>query len=94
MREVVYEFDVAREADRLPGDMPVQLLHGDRDATAPLAGVDEMVRRHPRWQLNVLAGGDHQLMLRDPDWCLSRIRALVDATTASAHPRVRRVGAS
>jgi pimeloyl-ACP methyl ester carboxylesterase len=90
VREVIYRYDLARAAERLPGDLPVALLHGDRDATAPLTGVKELVHRHPGWQLHVLSGGDHNLLLRDPGWCLSRIRALIDASASRAFPNARR----
>jgi pimeloyl-ACP methyl ester carboxylesterase len=87
VREVVYGQHLARDADRLPSRMPVLLLHGELDQTAPLAGAQELVRRHPAWRLEVLPAGDHHPLIRDPAWCLSRISKFVDAP---ATPRLGR----
>lgn len=72
--EAIYRFDVTRAADALPRDLPVLLLHGALDKTAPLSGVQELVQRHPRWTLRILDGGDHHPLLRNPSWTLDAIQ--------------------
>lgn len=78
VREVVYGYDLAAAANRLPPRLPVLLLHGQRDATAPLSGVQDLVRRHSRWKLHVLPNADHHLLLRDREWCVSQVLAFID----------------
>ena len=72
--EGVYRYDVARDMERLPSGLPVQLLHGDGDRTAPLDGVLRLAARHPGARISVLAGADHHVLLRDPEWVLAAIR--------------------
>ena len=73
MWEGVYRHDLAGDAASLAPDLPVLCLHGELDATAPLAGVRRLVADHPRWMVRVLSGGDHHPFLRDPEWCLEAI---------------------
>ena len=75
--EVVYLYDAAPDAARLPTTLPVLVLHGDRDPTAPLDGVRRLMRRRPAWQLAVRPGGDHHLLLRDPAWVLAIVRSFL-----------------
>ena len=88
--EVVYRYDTAPDAARLPTTLPVLVLHGDRDPTAPLDGVRRLVRGRPSWQLAVRPAGDHHLPLRDPVWVVARIRSFlttprkVEATAPAA----------
>ena len=83
--EAIYHFNVLRAADALPHELPVALLHGALDKTAPLSGVQELAQRHPRWTLRILDGGDHHPLLRNPSWTLNSIREFV-GESASAHP--------
>lgn len=80
--EGIYRFNVLGATAALPRDLPVVLLHGELDKTAPLNGVRELARRHPAWALRVLDGGDHHPLLRDPKWTLSNIS---DFLTRSAN---------
>ena len=79
--EGIYRFDVLGAADRLPSALPVTVLHGALDQTAPLSGIEDLMRRHPDWILQVLDGGDHHPLLRNPKWTLSLI---ADALTRFA----------
>ena len=79
VREVVYRYDVDADADRLSPSLPVLLLHGTRDRTAPVDSVRELARRHPGWRLVERSGGDHNVLLDDQDWCVAQIGAFVDA---------------
>ena len=72
--EGIYRYDLAEDAERLRPGLPVLLLHGDRDATAPLEGVRRLAARCPGWELRVLPGADHHPLLRDCAWCLAAIR--------------------
>lgn len=71
--EGVYRYDLGRDAGRLPDRIPVLLLHGDRDPTAPLEGVRRLSAGRPGWTLQELPGVDHHPMLRDPVRCLAAI---------------------
>ena len=79
VHEVVYRYDACEDADRLRPDLPVLLLHGQQDATAPIAAARALVARHPVWRLAERPGGDHNLVLRDPAWCALEIGGFVDA---------------
>lgn len=72
--EGVYRHDLAEDAARLRPELPVLLLHGDRDATAPLSGVQRLLAGRPRWTLLVLPGADHHPLLRDQAWCVNAIQ--------------------
>ena len=75
--EGIYRFDVFAAADALPPHLPVTLLHGALDMTAPLSGVRELIQRHPGWTLRILDRGDHHPLLRNPAWTLQHIAAAV-----------------
>ena len=84
--EGVYRHDTAADLARLPSDLPVLFLHGDRDATAPLEGLTYLMTEHPRSALRVLRGGDHHLLLRRPEWVLDAIRSFSPPETGVAAP--------
>ena len=74
--EVVYNYDAARDADRLNRRLPVVCLHGDRDITAPLEGVQALAQGRPNWRVQVLSGVDHHPLLRAPAECYRAIEAV------------------
>jgi len=80
----IYRYDPAGDAERLPGGLPVLVLHGDRDVTAPLDGVRRLAADRPGWELRVLAGLDHHPMLRDPTGCRALIGTFNRRGVASA----------
>lgn len=71
----IYRYDLAHDAQRLPPDLPVLLIHGDRDTTAPLEGARELLAQHPNHKLIVLPDVDHHPLLRDPARVIETIRA-------------------
>ena len=71
----IYRYDLAPDADRLPQELPMLLIHGDRDTTAPLAGAQRLAAHHPAAVLLTLPGVDHHPLLRDPSRCVEAIRA-------------------
>lgn len=75
--EGVYRHDVVQDIAQLPTDLPVLLLHGSRDDTAPIAGIHRVLLAHPRAELRVLEGADHHPMLRQPERVLQAIRHAV-----------------
>jgi len=75
--EGVYRHDVTADAVRIPPQLPVMLIHGDADATAPLAGVTRLLTEVPHWTLRVLPGVDHHPFLYRTSECLDAIRAFV-----------------
>lgn len=77
MWQVVYEYDMAADLDRLPAPLPVLFLHGDKDESAPLPNVQRLAATRPGSTLRVLPGGDHQLLLREPAWMLAQIDAAI-----------------
>jgi pimeloyl-ACP methyl ester carboxylesterase len=48
-------------------DVPVLLVHGDRDRLVPVASAREIARRHPAWRYVELAGVGHVPQLQVPD---------------------------
>jgi pimeloyl-ACP methyl ester carboxylesterase len=82
--EGVYRHDVGRDADRLPPELPVLCLHGDRDVTAPLDYVRRLIAGRPQWTLRVLPDIDHHPLLRDPARCLAAIREFVAPSLPAA----------
>lgn len=77
--EVIYRYDPRADIERLSADMPVALLHGEHDSTSPIESVRELVRQYPDWRLDVLPEGDHNVLLNDPEWCLEKLYAFLDA---------------
>ena len=71
--EVIYGHDLAADVDALPPALPILCLHGDADTSAPLWGVRALQPHHPASEVRVVAGGDHQLPLRNPAWLRTQI---------------------
>ena len=79
----IYRHDLADDARRLPPELPVLLLHGDRDTTAPLEGARRLAAHHPNTTLILLPGVDHHPLLRVPSRCVEAIRSF--SATGAAH---------
>jgi pimeloyl-ACP methyl ester carboxylesterase len=80
--EVIYNYDLKRNADRLANRLPIFCLHGDRDQTAPLEGVQRLAGGRPNWHVQVLAGADHHPLLHMHNTCLEAIElTLMSETT-------------
>ena len=47
--------------------LPVLLVHGDRDRLVPVAAARDISRRHPAWRYLELAGVGHVPQLQKPD---------------------------
>lgn len=75
MWQVVYEYDMTSDFERLPASTPVTFIHGDQDESAPLPNVRRLAAARPGSTLRVLPGGDHQLLLGQPAWTLAEIGA-------------------
>lgn len=75
----IYRYDLARDAKRLPAALPMLLLHGDRDMTAPLEGARQLAACHPNATLMVLPDVDHHPLLRDAARCVEAIRSFCAA---------------
>lgn len=75
--EVIYNDDLKGAADRLGNRLPIFCLHGDRDQTAPLEGVQRLARGRPNWHVQVLAGADHHSLLHMPNACLGAIETVL-----------------
>ena len=86
MWDGIYRYDPARDADRLPAALPVLVLHGDRDVTAPLDGVRRLAAGRVGWETRILCGIDHHPMLRDPTACRGAIAAFARNTAAAGSP--------
>lgn len=73
MWEVIYHYDLTADFERLPPELPVTFLHGDRDTSAPLARIRDLVRLRPSAALFVRTGQGHALPLDDRGWVRERI---------------------
>lgn len=79
--EVLYRQDTTSLADALDRRIPVLLIHGDSDGTAPVGGVRQLLERRPDWKLLLLEGVDHHPWLRRTEDCLRMIREWLDGQT-------------
>lgn len=90
--EVIYNYDLTIDAERLDKKISVLCIHGDDDQTAPLAGVRQLAVGRPNWTLQVLNGVDHHPLLHVPEISRQAIeRGLLQKTgrVPSLHKRLR-----
>lgn len=71
--EALYRHDLRAEAEATVQILPVLMLHGSADLTAPLAGAQELAAARSTWEMHVLGGVDHHPWLRVPQECLQHI---------------------
>jgi pimeloyl-ACP methyl ester carboxylesterase len=71
--EALYRHDLRAEAEATAQTLPVLMLHGSADLTAPLAGAQELAATRSTWEMRVLDGVDHHPWLRAPHECLQHI---------------------
>ena len=55
------EYDLRPDIDALSPDLPVYLVHGGADLTAPLDSVRSLVERHRDWTLLILPANGHHV---------------------------------
>ncbi len=55
------EYDLRPDIEALPADLPVHLVHGASDGTAPLDSVRSLVVRHRDWTLLIVPANGHHL---------------------------------
>ena len=75
--EVIYNYDVKRDADALGNRIPVLCIHGDRDPIAPLEGAQTLAYGRPNWRVQVLPGVDHHPLFRAPEACQKVIASAI-----------------
>jgi pimeloyl-ACP methyl ester carboxylesterase len=69
LRNVLVDHQLGPAAARLAAaGVPVRLLHGGRDAIAPLDAARELANRHG-WPVRVRPGAGHDLPVRHPGAC-------------------------
>src|SRR3989339_735582 len=85
--EAVYRYNLARDAARLRRGVPVLFLHGDRDTTAPLAGVFDLRNGRTDWEIRTIPGADHHPFLRDTATCLQAIAGPTVAASSALDVR-------
>ena len=95
--EALYRHDLRAEAEATAQILPVLMLHGSADLTAPLAGAQELAAARSTWEMRVLDGVDHHPWLRAPQECLQHIeqwlsRLSVQAPASPGGPRDRAAG--
>lgn len=71
--EALYRHDLRAEAEATAQLLPVLMLHGSADLTAPLAGAQELATARSTWEMRILGGVDHHPWLRAPHECLQLI---------------------
>ena len=71
--EALYRHDLHAVAAATPPILPVLMLHGSVDPTAPLGGAQALATARPTWEMRVLQGVDHHPWLRAPHACLQHI---------------------
>ena len=95
--EALYRHDLRAEAEATAQILPVLMLHGSADLTAPLAGAQELAVARSTWEMRVLEGVDHHPWLRVPQECLQHIgqwlsRLSVQAPASPVGPSDRAAG--
>lgn len=92
--EALYRHDLRAEAEATAQILPVLMLHGGADLTAPLVGAQELAATRSTWEVRVLGGVDHHPWLRVPHECmqhieqwLSRLREQVPVNPAEQSAR-------
>lgn len=71
--EVIYRHDLRAEAEATAQILPVLMLHGSADLTAPLAEAEKLATGRERWEMHILRSVDHHPWLREPRECLQYI---------------------
>lgn len=71
--EALYRHDLRVEAEATAQILPVLMLHGSSDLTAPLDAAQALATARPMWAMRVLEGVDHHPWLRAPNDCLQHI---------------------
>jgi pimeloyl-ACP methyl ester carboxylesterase len=71
--EALYRHDLRAEAAATAQVLPVLMLHGGADLTAPLTGAQELAAARATWEMRVLGGVDHHPWLRAPQECMQYI---------------------
>jgi pimeloyl-ACP methyl ester carboxylesterase len=77
--DVLYRQDVESLARAVDPALPILLVHGDADRTAPLERVKKLAHGRPTWRLHVLHGVDHHPFLRQRQECDRIIQGWLDA---------------
>ena len=71
-------------------DLPVLLLHGERDVLVPLTAARQMVTGRSGWHLEVARDIGHAPMLEAPVWTALRIEEWLDGPGSAVRDRVAR----
>ncbi|MBX9795048.1 MAG: hypothetical protein K2Y02_12185, partial [Burkholderiaceae bacterium] len=71
--EALYRHDLRAEAAATAQSLPVLMLHGSADLTAPLTGARELAAARATWEMRVLDDVDHHPWLREPGECIQHI---------------------
>jgi pimeloyl-ACP methyl ester carboxylesterase len=71
--EALYRHDLRAEAAAAVQSLPVLMLHGNADLTAPLTGAQQLAAGRATWEVRVLGGVDHHPWLRAPHECMQFI---------------------
>jgi len=72
LENCILHHDIRPALGALDG-VPVYLIHGTKDATAPIANVRSLAEHFSNLQLVVLHEGDHDMFLSHTAWCLDLI---------------------
>ena len=67
-------------------EVPVLLVHGDRDRLVSVAAAREAARRHPRWRYVELAGVGHVPQVQVPDVVAGEILGWLEETAETPSP--------
>jgi pimeloyl-ACP methyl ester carboxylesterase len=70
---VLYRYDLNKEAAALSSDIRVTCIHAHDDDTAPFSGTKGIVERFPSWELIALKHGGHHLWFSQTETCWKAI---------------------
>ncbi|MES2521915.1 MAG: alpha/beta hydrolase [Gemmatimonadota bacterium] len=77
MWEVIYQYDLTADFERLSSGVTVAFLHGDQDESAPLGRIREVARLRPSATVLVREGAGHGLPLTHRAWVREQITRTV-----------------
>ena len=72
-------------------ELPVLLVHGDRDRLVPVTAARNVLARNPRWDSAILAGVGHTPQLETPDLFLAHVTSWLDRHELAVPPTKRDV---
>ncbi|MBL8981852.1 MAG: alpha/beta hydrolase [Gemmatimonadetes bacterium] len=86
LHDGLYALDGRELLRSIPDAVPVLVIHGERDRTAPWLAVQQVLESRRAWEYLLLPEADHHPVLRSPSAVLRAIREFADGLQAQPPP--------